>query len=124
LDEAECAGKMKLLALCALAEKSTEPAAGGEVTYAQVAAALQCGEDEVEGWIVRAIGARLVEAKMDQVRGAAVVTRVTHRVFGQAQWTELKQNIENWRDNMAGVREAVAKSVESSAVGLKEVAAH
>jgi translation initiation factor 3 subunit M len=124
LDEAECAGKMKLLALCALAEKSTEPAAGGEVTYAQVAAARQCGEDEVEGWIVRAIGARLVEAKMDQVRGAAVVTRVTHRVFGQAQWTELKQNIENWRDNMAGVREAVAKSVESSAVGLKEVAAH
>lgn len=129
LDEAECAGKMKLLALCALAEKSTAASssgagAGGEVTYAQVAAALQCGEDEVEGWIVRAIGARLVEAKMDQVRGVAVVTRVTHRVFGDAQWKELRANIDNWRENVAGVREAVAKSVESSAVGLKEVAAH
>lgn len=130
LDEAECAGKMKLLALCALAEKSTESSSssssssGGEVTYAQVAAALQCGENEVEGWIVRAIGARLVEAKMNQVRGVAVVTRVTHRVFGDAQWRELKANIENWRENMAGVREAVAKSVESSAAGLKEVAAH
>ena len=127
LDEAECAGKMKLLALCALAEKSAEASFGGEVTYAQVAAALQCGEDEVEGWIVRAIGARLVEAKMDQVRGVAVVTRVTHRVFGDKQWTELKANIENWRENIESVREAVAKSVESSSVGLtssKEVAAH
>ena len=72
LDEAECAGKMKLLALCGLAESSV--GSGGQVTYAQVAAALSCGEGEVEGWIVRAIGARLVEAKMDQVRGVAVVT--------------------------------------------------
>ena len=69
LDEAECAQKMRLLALCALAEASTAAApaeTAGEVTYGQVAAALQCGADEVEGWIVRAIGARLVEAKMDQ----------------------------------------------------------
>ena len=53
--------KMKLLALCGLAESSV--GSGGQVTYAQVAAALSCGEGEVEGWIVRAIGARLVEAR-------------------------------------------------------------
>ncbi len=109
LDEAECAGKMKLLALCGLAESSV--AAGGEVTYAQVAAALSCSEGEVEGWIVRAIGARLVEAKMDQVRGVAVVTRVTHRVFGAQQWKDLAESIKSWRENVAGVGQAVAKSI-------------
>ena len=124
IDEAECAKKAKLFALCALAEKTTDASSNGELTYSQVAAALQCGEDEVEGWIVQAIGARLVEAKMDQVRSVAVVTRVTHRVFADKQWKELKANIENWRENLAGVREAVAKSVESSSVGSKEVAAH
>ena len=126
LDEAECAVKMKLLALAALAEASTVASSDGEVTYAQVAVALQCGEGEVEGWIVRAVGARLVEAKMDQVRGVAVVTRVTHRVFGPQQWNALRANIDSWRENMAGVRQAVARSAESAgaAASLKEVAAH
>ena len=111
LDEAECAGKMKLLLMCALAEKSLET--GGEVTYAQVAAALKCGEDEVEAWIVRAIGARLVEAKMDQVREVAIVTRVTHRVFGGKQWNDLASSIQTWRDNLAGVGQAAAKSART-----------
>ena len=110
IDEAECAGKMKLLALCGLAETSVA-VDGGEVTYAQVAKALSCPEGEVEGWIVRAIGARLVEAKMDQVRGVAVVTRVTHRVFGTQQWKDLAERINAWRENVAGVGLAVAKSV-------------
>ena len=99
LEEAECMGKMKLLTLCALAEKSAE----GEFTYAQVAEALQCGEGEVESWIVRAVGARLVEAKMDQVRGVAVVTRVNHRVFGDDQWKDLKTKLASWRENLEAV---------------------
>jgi translation initiation factor 3 subunit M len=72
------------------------------------------------------VGARLVEAKMDQVRGVAVVTRVTHRVFGPQQWNALRANIDSWRENMAGVRQAVARSAESAgaAASLKEVAAH
>ena len=56
IDENECAGKMKLLALCALSEKCV--GTGGEVTYAQVAEVLSCGADEVEGWIVAAPSAR------------------------------------------------------------------
>lgn len=124
IDENECAGKMKLLALCALAEKCV--GTGGEATYAQVAEVLSCGADEVEGWIVRAIGARLVEAKMDQVRGVAVITRVTHRVFGDAQWKELAANIQTWRDNVAGMGQAVAKSLESGNATLtkESIAAH
>jgi translation initiation factor 3 subunit M len=120
LDEVECAGKMKLLALCGLAESAV--GSGGQVTYAQVAAALSCGEGEVEGWIVRAIGARLVEAKMDQVRGVAVVTRVTHRVFGEQQWKDLAASVESWRENLAGVGQAIAKSVATGNATLTKEA--
>ena len=118
LDEAECAGKMKLLALCGLAES----AVGGQVTYAQVASALSCEEGEVEGWIVRAIGARLIEAKMDQVHGVAVVTRVTHRVFGEQQWKDLAASVESWRENLVGVGQAVAKSVATGNATLTKEA--
>ena len=116
---------MKLLALCALAEKCV--GTGGEVTYAQVAEVLSCGADEVEGGGLFAPSARrLVEAKMDQVRGVAVITRVTHRVFGDVQWKELAANIQTWRDNVDGMGKAVAKSLRSGNATLtkESIAAH
>jgi translation initiation factor 3 subunit M len=58
------------------------------------------------------------------VRGVAVVTRVTHRVFGAQQWRDLRASIECWRDNMAGVREAVAKSAEARGKESAPIAAH
>jgi translation initiation factor 3 subunit M len=118
VDEAECAGKMKVLALCALAESATAASSSGEVTYAQVAAALQCADGEVEGWIVRAIGARLIEAKMDQLRGVAVVTRVTHRVFGKEQWANLRARLDVWRENLAGAAGEVSKALDAGAEAL------
>ena len=67
---------------------------------------------EVEGWIVRAIGG-LVEAKMDQVRGVAVVTRVNHRVFGDVQWKELKTKLASWRENLEAVANMTAPQIEA-----------
>lgn len=65
---------------------------------------LQCGPEEVEQWVVRAIGAKLLEAKLDQVRRIVVVTRSTHRVFGKQQWHELRQKLSVWVDNIQAVR--------------------
>ena len=44
------------------------------------------GDDEVEDWVLRAIQAGLMEAKMDQMQRVVVIRRCTNRVFGPAQW--------------------------------------
>ena len=57
--------------------------------------------------------ARLVEAKMDQVRGVAVVTRVNHRVFGDDQWKELKTKLASWRENLEAVANMTVPQIEA-----------
>lgn len=64
----------------------------------------QCDKEEVEQWVVRAIGAKLLEAKLDQVRRVVVVTRSTHRIFGKQQWQDLKQRLTQWSENITSVR--------------------
>lgn len=44
------------------------------------------GDEEVEEWVLRAIQAGLMEAKMDQMQRVVVIRRCTNRVFGPDQW--------------------------------------
>lgn len=97
-----CVAKMRLMSLAALGAESQT----GSVSYAQVQEALQVGPEEVESWVVQAIGANLVEAKMDQLRQTVVITRSLHRVFSRQQWTELATKLGAWRDALASVSAA------------------
>jgi len=93
--------KMRLMALAAIAEKAT---GSGEIAYATFKDALKVSASEVEEWIVKAIGAKLIDAKMDQVREVVTVTRCAHRVFGKEQWSDLRVKLAAWRDNLTGVK--------------------
>lgn len=55
---------MRLMALLTVASR----AAGGAVALSEVRGALDIPEDEVQPWIVKAIGRKLIEGKIDQVR--------------------------------------------------------
>jgi translation initiation factor 3 subunit M len=90
---------MRLMSLAALGTES----ASGQVTYHQVQETLQVPPEDVETWIVRAIGANVLEAKMDQVRGLVMITRCLHRVFGAQQWEELASKLSQWRDAISSV---------------------
>ena len=63
----DCVEKMRLLSICSLA--SQQP----EVPYALLATTLQIEVCEVEYWVVKAIMAGLLEAKMDQLREVVAV---------------------------------------------------
>ena len=99
LSHDECVAKMRLMSLAALGTES----AAGQVTYQQVQETLQVPAEEVEGWIVRAIGANVLEAKMDQVRRLVVITRCLHRVFAMQQWVDLAAKLSHWRDAVSAV---------------------
>eukprot|EP00897_Mesotaenium_endlicherianum_P002776 jgi/Mesen1/2526/ME000161S01579 len=125
----ECTTKMRLLSLASLATEDNDGASSSssssssrEIRYSVIRDTLQVGEDEVELWIVKAIAAKLVEAKMDQMRQLVHISRCTQRVFGSIQWRDLRSRLADWKDNVASISKIVQHSRASGGV-IPQVAA-
>jgi len=101
----DCITKMRLMSLADLASKGS-----GEISYASVRDTLRVTDDEVEFWIVRAISAKILDCKMDQMRQVAVVSRSTERIFGPPQWKELHSRLSIWKENIANLSKNIQKA--------------
>ena len=64
-------------------------------TCVQEALALENGE--VEAWVIRASGRKLLEARIDQLRGRVAVTRIPQRTFTADQWRQLTAQLGAWK---------------------------
>lgn len=105
LDLAACDDKMRMLSLCSLA------ATRHELPYDDVAAALQIDVADVEPWVVRATSARLLDARIDQLRRLVIVSRAVHRAFGGAdEWKALQVKLGAWKGNVRAMIDALAKA--------------
>ncbi|KAL4652830.1 uncharacterized protein LOC142621832 [Castanea sativa] len=94
----DCITKMRLMSLVDLASDES-----GQIPYALIRDTLRINDDEVELWVVKAISAKLIDCKMDQMNQVVIVSRCTERVFGQHQWQTLKTKLSTWRGNIASV---------------------
>ena len=94
VDDADAMASMRLLTLCSLAAEHEE------IPYASVAQALQVGEDEVETWIVRAIEAKLLTGKMDQIRQTVSVSNAAQRSYTMEQWKHMGTKLGAWTQNV------------------------
>ncbi|KAI3953711.1 hypothetical protein MKW98_017535 [Papaver atlanticum] len=94
----DCMTKMRLLSLADLGSNES-----GEIPYAMVANTLMIQDDEVEEWIVKAIAAKLLDCKMDQLNQTVIVSRCSDRLFGPNQWVALRSKLSMWRGNIANV---------------------
>ena len=101
LDADDCVAKMRMMALAALGKK-------GDASYSEIKEAMQCDDGEVEEWVVRAVGAGVVDAKMDQMKQRVVFTRCTDRVFTGAEWQELSSRITQWRGKIAALQKTLS----------------
>jgi translation initiation factor 3 subunit M len=70
-----CESKMKLLTLSTLASS------GSELALSAVAAQLDLSEEEAEKWVVRAVSAGMLDARLDQPRRVVMVKSVFKRTF-------------------------------------------
>ncbi|KAF2299302.1 hypothetical protein GH714_031421 [Hevea brasiliensis] len=68
----DCIAKMRLMSLVDLASDGSD------------------NDDEVELWVVKAITAKLINCKMDQMSQVVLVSSCAERVFGQHQWLALR----------------------------------
>ncbi|KAL0032757.1 hypothetical protein WJX79_008396 [Trebouxia sp. C0005] len=102
--------KVRLTALMTLGTRSTH-----ELKFAEVQQALGLGSDsEVEAWVVRAIGKRLLEGRINQLKQTVTITKCAHRIFAAAQWQELKQQLAAWKDNVQQVEQLINQQIQES----------
>ncbi|XP_061366513.1 uncharacterized protein LOC133309728 [Gastrolobium bilobum] len=94
----ECIAKMRLMSLVDLSSDGS-----GQIPYELIRDTLRINDDEVELWVVKAITAKLIDCKMDQMNQVVVVSHHTDRVFGQQQWQTLRTKLVTWRGNIANV---------------------
>uniref|UniRef100_A0A1J3J1G6 Eukaryotic translation initiation factor 3 subunit M n=1 Tax=Noccaea caerulescens TaxID=107243 RepID=A0A1J3J1G6_NOCCA len=98
LVDEDCVTKMRLLSLVDLASGES-----GKIPYASIKDTLQVNAEEVELWIVKAITAKLIDCKMDQMNQVVIVSRCSEREFGSKQWQSLGTKLAAWRDNITNI---------------------
>ncbi|KAJ0099703.1 hypothetical protein Patl1_21689 [Pistacia atlantica] len=112
----DCITKMRLMSLVDLGSGGS-----GQIPYALIRDTLRISEDEVEMWVVKAITAKLMDCKMDQMNQVVIVSRCTERVFSQHQWQTLRTKLATWRGNIANVISTIQtnKVTEEASQGVQ-----
>ena len=98
--DGRCAEKMRLLTVAAVC---AEAGAGAVVPFGVLAKELDVAEDEAEAWVIRAIGAKLVAGRINQIEKAVAVTSAAQRVFEKAEWAALEKLLCAWKENITAI---------------------
>ena len=68
-------------------------------------------------FLIRAVGLKLLEGKIDQVKATVSINRCTMRTFGSKEWVAVRAKIGAWRDQLVAVQASlVANKGGGSAV--------
>ncbi|XWS30139.1 hypothetical protein CRYUN_Cryun24cG0092400 [Craigia yunnanensis] len=115
----DCITKMRLMSLVDLGSNES-----GQIPYAFIKDTLRINDDEVELWVVKAITAKLIDCKMDQMNQVVIVSCCTERIFGQHQWQSLRSKLATWRGNIASLISTIQanKVVEEGSQGTQGIA--
>ncbi len=107
---------MRLLSLCSLACEYEA------IPYKVIAETLRLEAGEVETWIMKAIVAKLVTGRMDQLREVVHVSASTQRVFDETQWANLKRRLDGWRRDLQELVDEVEKQARAPRVEALQLA--
>lgn len=88
---------MRLLTLCTLGT-SKEP-----VSYMTIASSLQISKDDVDSWVIRAVGLKLIDAHVDQLAETVSFSRTMRRVFTANDWQELNERFNGWKAGVGSI---------------------
>lgn len=91
-DYAGCECKIRLLAVASCAATLGT----SELPIDTIAKQMSISEDAVEELVVRAIGAGLLDAKIDQINRVILVKSAMQRNFTEADWQRLDAQLTNW----------------------------
>ncbi|XP_063900808.1 eukaryotic translation initiation factor 3 subunit M-like [Zophobas morio] len=101
LDHNSNVRKMRLLTLISLAHGKNE------VEYSLIETSLQLRREDIEVWIINAIGAELLEGKLDQMNSKLLVRRAIYRNFSTSHWQQIYDRLSTWQANIASLLESL-----------------
>ncbi|KAG8741352.1 hypothetical protein FRC10_002969 [Ceratobasidium sp. 414] len=106
MDKDNLLRKIRLLTLASIASAKI----GRDVSYAEVASALQVQDSEVETWAIDAIRHKLIGGKLSQATNSIHITRSSTRAFGTSQWQDLEAQLVQWKANLGEVAKVIAQA--------------
>ncbi|KAF9112883.1 hypothetical protein BGX27_002640 [Mortierella sp. AM989] len=106
LNEEETLRKIRLLSLASLGSENLSR----DLSYQEIAKALEVDENDVELWVIDVIRAGLVEAKLNQVSKVVIISRSIYRTFGTQQWQQLSQRLNGWKQSLAEILQVMANA--------------
>ncbi|KAL1558950.1 eukaryotic translation initiation factor 3 subunit M-like [Salvia divinorum] len=98
----DCVAKMRLISLVDLGTHESD-----QISYSLIKETLQIEDSEVEPWVVKAITAKLLDCRIDQINKVVIVNRCSKRVFGLHEWQSLRLKLAAWRGNIANVMSTI-----------------
>lgn len=82
---------------------------------------------QVQPWVVRAIGSKLLDGRIDQVAATVTISRCHHRTFTSKEWQGLGQQLSGLRGalvsagDMLGAKQAARGAPASRAAAAQAV---
>lgn len=77
---------------------------------------------QVQPWIVRAIGSKLIEGKIDQVASTVVISHCHHRTFTSREWQGLGQQLAALKEALQGANDMLLGGSGRGAAGSRAAA--
>lgn len=75
--------------------------------YSAFASALQVSEDDVEGWVIDAVTAEILDAKLDQLHNVVQIAYAMQRTFDMSNWKQLGEKLATWKENIRGMLKVI-----------------
>eukprot|EP00003_Mantamonas_plastica_P028956 TRINITY_DN677_c0_g1_i15.p1 TRINITY_DN677_c0_g1~~TRINITY_DN677_c0_g1_i15.p1 ORF type:complete len:329 (-),score=146.93 TRINITY_DN677_c0_g1_i15:67-1053(-) len=106
LDKEALTRKIKLLTIATVASSS---GMGEKIAYTSLVDALGLDDvQEVEQWVIDAIQAKIIDARLDQSSQSVIVRQVVQR--DAVDWDLLDQRLTAWTNNVANILETLKKA--------------
>jgi len=101
LDHEANMSKMRILTFLTLASQQSE------IAYSDLTDLMAINEDDIEEFIIGLVQSGLVHAKMDQLNKKIIIRSSSRRAFGKPEWTDLREKLEAWRENLLVIRSSL-----------------
>lgn len=76
---------------------------------------------QIQPWVIRAIGHKLLEGKIDQVAQSVTITRCHNRTFSSKEWQGLGQQLRSWKEALGGMSAMISKDGSGHAAKLQAI---
>lgn len=87
------------------------------MAFSDIQTALDITPEQVQPWVVRAIGSKLLDGRIDQVAATVTISRCHHRTFTSKEWQGLGQQLSGLRGALVAAGDMLGAKQAARAAG-------